>query len=80
MDPAVLATMGSLFLTRPSLGYYISRREELLNRANDVFSWLKQKRLLVTIAKKFPLEKAAEAQEALASRKYAGKILLQGSR
>lgn len=77
MDPAVLATMGSLFLTRPSLGHYISRREELLKRANDVFSWLKQKQLLITIAKKFPLERAAEAQEALASRKYAGKILLQ---
>ncbi|OPZ69880.1 MAG: Quinone oxidoreductase 1 [bacterium ADurb.Bin478] len=77
VDPGVLAGMGSLFLTRPSLTHYISRREELLKRANDVFAWLKQKRLLVTIAKKFPLEKAAEAQEALASRRYAGKILLQ---
>ncbi|HPN36414.1 MAG TPA: quinone oxidoreductase [bacterium] len=77
LDPGVLAGMGSLFLTRPSLAHYISQREELLKRANDVFSWLKQKQLLLTIAKKFPLAKAAEAQEALTSRKYAGKILLQ---
>jgi NADPH:quinone reductase len=77
LDPAVLAGHGSLFLTRPSLAHYIAEREELVKRSNDLFTWIRQGLLQITIAKIFPMSRAAEAQEALASRKLSGKILIE---
>lgn len=77
LDPAVLASHGSLFLTRPSLTHYLAERDELVKRSSDLFAWIRQGLLQVTIAKIYPMTKAAEAQEALVSRKYSGKILLQ---
>jgi len=76
IDPALLASHGSLFLTRPSLAHYIADRGELVRRAEDVFAGIQQGRWQITIAKKFPLAEAAKAQEALVSRRYSGKILL----
>src|SRR6185436_16267401 len=38
-DPSRLAKNG-VFLTRPSLGHYTNSREELLDRARDVFAWI----------------------------------------
>jgi NADPH2:quinone reductase len=40
IDPAILNTKGSLFLTRPSLFSYCATREELLLRAGDVLQWI----------------------------------------
>src|ERR1035438_5940148 len=39
-DPNILNGKGSLFLTRPSLGYYVLTREELLWRAGEVLQWV----------------------------------------
>ena len=38
LDPQVLNTRGSLFLTRPSLAHYLLSRDELLWRAGDVLT------------------------------------------
>lgn len=72
----LLATGGSLFLTRPTLHHYIHDAEELKWRAGDLFGWIAEKKLQVTVDSSFPLEKAAEAQQRLESRKSAGKIVL----
>ena len=37
IDPQILNTKGSLFLTRPSLNVYIATREELQQRAGELF-------------------------------------------
>jgi len=76
LDPQVLNAKGSLFLTRPSLGHHVAKREELLWRAGDVLSWAASGKLEVRIDKTYPLEDAALAHRALESRATSGKLLL----
>jgi NADPH2:quinone reductase len=67
---------GSLFLTRPTLAHYVATREELLARSSDVFAQVRGGTLEVHIGARHSLEQAAEAHEALAARRTAGKSLL----
>jgi len=75
-DPQILNQKGSLFLTRPSLGHYVSTRAELLERANAVLGWVADATLKVRIEREFPLAAAAEAHRELESRRTTGKLLL----
>jgi NADPH2:quinone reductase len=75
-DPQVLNRKGSLFLTRPTLNSYVATREELVSRANDIFGWMQRGELSVKIGDEISLERAADAQVALAGRKTTGKVLL----
>jgi NADPH2:quinone reductase len=75
-DPQVLAQGGSLFLTRPSLFQYIATREELVARAGDVLSWIRDGGLELRIGREFPLSEAADAHRALEGRRTTGKVLL----
>jgi NADPH2:quinone reductase len=68
---------GSLFVTRPSLSHYAAERGELLERAAAVFGWIAEGKLDVRIGGRFPLERAAEAQRDLESRRTTGKLLLE---
>jgi NADPH2:quinone reductase len=76
IDPLALNRRGSLFLTRPTLGHYIVTREELHDRANDMFRWVTEGRIRLRMEFEFPLRDAAKAHEALTSRRSTGKILL----
>ncbi len=76
IDPQVLNTKGSLFLTRPTLGQYVVDRAELLERAADLFRWIAAGELKVRIAATYPLAKAAEAHRFIESRQAKGKVLL----
>ena len=76
LDPQILNAKGSLFLTRPSLGDYTPTRQELLQRADDVLGWIAAGKLRIKIDRTFPLDQAAQAQEALAGRQTSGKVLL----
>lgn len=76
LDPGILASKGSLFLTRPSLGHYTLTREELLWRAGDVLNWTSSGKLKIRIDKTFPLAEAAAAHQYLESRRSTGKLLL----
>lgn len=75
-DPLVLGR-GSVFFTRPSLAHYVTEREELLWRANDLFEWIGCGELRVRIDRALPLESAQEAHRLLEGRKTAGKLLLE---
>jgi NADPH2:quinone reductase len=75
-DLIQLSSLGSLFLTRPSLAHYVRTREELDERSSAVFNAIARGELNVRIHKKFSLEEAAAAQEELESRRSTGKILL----
>ena len=66
----------SLFLTRPTLVHYTLTRDELLWRARDLFGWIAEGKLDVRIGARYPLEEARQAQEDLAARRTAGKLLL----
>ncbi len=76
LDPQLLNQKGSLFLTRPSLGYYNQDRDEILRRASDLFAWINDGRLSVRIDKTFPLEEATEAHRYIEARLSKGKVLL----
>lgn len=74
--PLVLNQKGSLFLTRPKLGDYISTPEELRWRAGDVLGWVASGKLRLKIDGEYSLDQAGQAHEDLASRKTSGKLLL----
>jgi NADPH:quinone reductase len=76
IDPQILNTKGSLFLTRPSLNAYIATREELQQRAADLFGWVRDGKLKLRMEFEFPLNAAADAHKALEGRKTTGKVLL----
>ena len=71
-----LNPLGSLFVTRPSLGHYIATREELLLRADAVLGGMRRGELDVLVGAEFPLDQAAAAQSALEGRGTTGKVLL----
>ncbi|HEY4694612.1 MAG TPA: quinone oxidoreductase [Candidatus Nanoarchaeia archaeon] len=75
-DPSILAKGGSLFFTRPSLTNYTATRQDLLQRANEVFKWVADGSLKVRVFKEFPLQEAAKAHQALEERQTVGKLLL----
>jgi len=75
-DLQVLNSLGSLFLTRPTLRDYIATRSELLERAGDVLGAIARRKLTVSIHAEYPLSKAPDAHRDLSSRKTSGKLLL----
>jgi len=77
IDPLVLSQKGSLFLTRPNLGNYISDPTELRWRSSDLFRWIADGRLGLSIHKVYRLADAAQAHRDLESRKTTGKLLLK---
>ena len=76
-DPNILNPKGSLFLTRPNLAHYVATREELLQRAGDIFRWIDKGDLTLRIDSVFSLSEAPEAHRLLESRNTRGKVLLR---
>jgi NADPH2:quinone reductase len=76
LDPQILNTRGSVYLTRPSLAHYLLDRDELLWRAGDVLGRVASGTLRLRIDKTYPLSDAAAAHQDLQSRKTVGKLLL----
>ena len=75
-DPMQLNSKGSVYLTRPTLGYYIATRAELEWRAGQVLDWTAHGELKVRVGHTYPLADAARAQADLESRTTTGKLLL----
>ncbi|HKF13998.1 MAG TPA: quinone oxidoreductase [Gaiellaceae bacterium] len=76
VDPMRLEGGGSLYLTRPGIRHYTATRQELLDRARDVFTWIAEGTLEVRISARYPLEEARRAHEDLEGRRTAGKLVL----
>jgi NADPH2:quinone reductase len=73
---AVLNTKGSLFLTRPSLNGYVSKRDELVETANDLFDVVVKGAVKIEINQRYALADAAQAHRDLESRKTTGSTVL----
>ena len=71
-----LSTMGSLYVTRPTLKDYVSTREQLEERAGDIFRWVAEGSLKLRIAHTYSLAEAARAHGDLEARRTTGKLLL----
>lgn len=67
----------SLTISGGSLFNYILNKEELMRRAKDVITAIREGWLKLRIDSVFPLEKVAEAHQKLEERKTAGKVLLK---
>jgi NADPH2:quinone reductase len=72
----LLQANGSLFLTRPVLGEYVSRPGELAMRAGELFEAIRTNVIKVRIAQTYALRDAAKAHADLAARKTSGSTLL----
>lgn len=76
LDLQVLNQKGGLYVTRPSLAQYTATREELLWRAQSLFSWIGQNNLNVRIGGTYRLSEADQAHRDLEGRKTTGKLIL----
>lgn len=76
INPLLLAKQGSVIVTRPTLKDFVSTKEELDYRINDIFQWIEKGLLNIHIGCKLPLYKAVKAHQLLQNRKTTGKILL----
>lgn len=71
-----LASRGSLFITRPSLGAYIATREELLAASADLFKVVESGDVKIQIGQRFALKDVAQAHRELESRNTIGSTIL----
>ena len=71
-----LASRGSLYITRPSLGAYAATRPELEAMAADLFEMVASGKVRIGINQRFPLAEAAQAHIALEARRTTGSTIL----
>src|ERR1700720_4094051 len=76
LDLMKLASLGSLYVTRPILRDYTLTRAELLDRAAAVFQAVVSGTLKLRMECTYSLGEAAQAHRDLESRKTTGKLLL----
>ncbi len=76
LDLMKLASLGSLYVTRPILRDYTLTRAELLDRAAEVFQAVVSGTLKLRMERTYSLGEAAQAHRDLESRKTTGKLLL----
>lgn len=72
-----LNAQGSLYVTRPTVFEYTSRPGERDARVRDLFDWLSNGSLAVTISNTYRLEDVAQAHRDLQSRATIGKLVLK---
>lgn len=76
LDTGLLAAKGSLYITRPTLGTFVSNPKDLQKTASDLFRIVKSGKVKIHIGQRYSLKDAARAHEDLASRKTMGSTIL----
>ncbi|HJA39744.1 MAG TPA: quinone oxidoreductase [Candidatus Brevibacterium intestinigallinarum] len=71
-----LNSAGGIFLSRPSLAWFVRTPEELAERSAMLFDGLENGWLDFRVGRSFPLAEAAEAHRALEGRATTGKVVL----
>lgn len=71
-----LAAHGSLYVTRPILAHFVTTAKDMQAAANDLFDLVTAGKIDIVIGQKYPLADAAQAHEALKSRKTVGATIL----
>jgi NADPH2:quinone reductase len=75
-DLGLLAKMGSLFITRPTLFTYIAQRNDLLAISGDLFDMVTAGKVRIEVNQTYALKDAAQAQTDLVARKTTGSTVL----
>ncbi len=76
VDLGLLSAKGSLYLTRPTLGAYTTKRDDLERVAADLFDVVQSGAVKIRVNQTFPLSAAAEAHRALEARQTTGSTVL----
>jgi NADPH:quinone reductase len=75
-EPSILATKGSLFVTRPTLASYADSPAATQSMADDLFAVVASGDVSITIGQTFPLAEAARAHEELEAGRTTGSTIL----
>lgn len=75
-DLGLLAKMGSLFVTRPTLFTYIAQRKDLLEISGELFAMVTSGKVKIEVNQTYALKDAAQAQIDLVARKTTGSTVL----
>ncbi len=76
VSPSKLGTLGSVYLTHPSLPHYTSTREDFEASANDLFEVVGSGIVKIAIDRTYPLADARQAHIDLAARQITGSVVL----
>lgn len=74
-DPLLLTQKGSLFLTRPKLADYTTKREELLALGDELFDVVQGGKVRIEVNQTYALADAASAHRDLEARKTTGSTI-----
>jgi NADPH2:quinone reductase len=72
----ILQGKGSLYATRPTLGTYVAKRQDLVANANELFDVVSKGVVKINANHTYPLKDAAQAHRDLEARKTTGSIVL----
>jgi len=72
----ILASKGSLYVTRPTLNTHTAKRETMVAMAKNLFDTVASGKVKIAVNASFPLKDAAEAHRALESRGTTGSTVL----
>jgi NADPH2:quinone reductase len=75
-DLGLLAKMGSLFVTRPTLFTYTAKRADLLQISGELFEAVTSGKVKIEVNQRYALKDAAKAQADLEARKTTGSTIL----
>jgi len=75
-DIGLLAKMGSLFLTRPTLFTYTAKRDDLLAMAGELFDVVLSGKVKIEVNQRYALQDAAQAHRDLEARRTTGSTIL----
>ncbi|HEX3347881.1 MAG TPA: quinone oxidoreductase [Acetobacteraceae bacterium] len=76
VDLGVLSAKGSLYLTRPTLATYTTKRADLEHVCQELFDVVQSGAVRILVNQTFPLKDAAEAHRALEARRTTGSTIL----
>ena len=76
LDTGLLAAKGSLYVTRPTLGTFISTPKDLQQVASDLFAIVKSGKVKVQIGQRYKLADVQKAHRDLQDRQTQGSTIL----
>ena len=75
-DPLLLSQKGSIFITRPTLGHYTAKRDELVALGSELFDVVSAGTVEIAVNQSYELADAASAHRDLEARKTTGSTIL----
>ncbi len=76
VELGILASKGSLYVTRPTLGSYIATEEEMQETAGDLIAVVQSGKVKIPLNQRYALADVVQAHRDLASRKTTGTTVL----